>query len=129
MKAKMPKDIPGDDKIGPLLDGLFDQVIAVMKGEQEKITVPASLATLISAKGTGGMLGMPGMGEAPAAAQPIPTAAAPSFPKAPKGGLPKVTGLPKSGGFPKSGGLPKNPKGGMNRINGMYVEVEAEAEA
>lgn len=114
MKAKMPKDIPGDDKIGPLLDGLFDQVIAVMKGEQEKITVPASLATMIPAKGAGGMPGMPGMGEAPAATQPVSTAAVPSFPKAPKGGLPKATGLPKSGGFPKSGGLPKNSKGRMS---------------
>lgn len=122
----MPKDVPSDDKVGPLLDGLFDQVIAVMKGEQEKITVPASLATLIPAKGAGGMAGMPGMGDMPAAAEPAPTPAAPALPKAPKGTSPKATGLPKLGGIPKlGGGVPKNPKGGMSGVSGMYVESEA----
>jgi hypothetical protein len=86
MKAKIPKTASGDDKIGPLIDGLIDQTIAVMKGEQEKVTMPASIATLIPAKGSGGMVGM---GDMPAAALPKATGLA----KNPKGSMAGMSGM------------------------------------
>jgi len=119
---KMPKmpdmnDPKLQETLSKAIDGILDQIIAVVEGKQEGFTLPAGMPTPPAGfKGAGGlpggiptgapaapkasapaMDGMAGMAGMPGMPAATPKAAAPK-PAAPKAtALPKVTGLPVKG--------------------------------